>query len=208
MAAQPKIFAGFSDITTLNLALNRRGLPTLHAPMALTLHYPRPNWVLQNFKEALKGNLSHHPEAPRAETLIKGKAEGITTGGCLCLLCDSIATPDALDATGKILFIEDVDELPHRIDAMLTHLRNAGIIQKAAGIVIGEMTRSDEQPDDGTPKRPWREIVQDRLKDLNIPTIVNFPFGHVKEMLTVGLGLRVRLDADAGRIEYLEPFCA
>jgi muramoyltetrapeptide carboxypeptidase len=208
MAASRKIFAGFSDITTLHLALNRRGLPTLHSPMALTLHYERPPWVIDSFKRSLRGDLDPPQEAPPGETLVGGIAEGESVGGCLCLLTDSIATPDELDAKGKILFIEDVDEAPHRVDAMFTHLRNCGILQNSAGIVIGEMTRSDEHSFEGIGGRAWRSIVEDRVGDLGIPTVVNYPFGHMKAMLTVGLGVRVRLDADRGTVEYMEPFCA
>ena len=208
MAASGKLFAGFSDITTLHLALNRKGLPTLHAPMALTLHYERPPWVIDAFKRALKGDLNSPSEAPAAETITGGVASGKSVGGCLCLLTDSIGTEHALDAEGKILFIEDVDEAPHRIDAMLTHLLNTGILQKAAGIVIGEMTGSDELASEGIGGRSWRAIVEDRVGGLGIPAVVNFPFGHVKAMLTVGLGLAVELDANAGSIRYLEMLCA
>lgn len=208
IAEAGKLFAGFSDITTLHLALNRRGLPTLHSPMALTLHYERPEWVYDSFTRSLKGDLTTPTDAPRSETLVGGTAEGESVGGCLCLLADSIGTPNALDATGKILFIEDVDEAPHRVDAMLTHLRNSGILQSAAGIVVGEMTRTDEHAFEGIGGRPAREILLDRLGDLDKPLIVGYPFGHMKGMLTVGLGVRVRLDADAGTVTYLEPLCA
>ncbi len=207
MAQSGKLFGGFSDITVLHLALNRRGLPTLHSPMPLTLHYERPAWVHDSFLRALKGDLTPPAEAPAAETVVGGMAEGKSIGGCLCLLTDSIGTPEALDANGKILFIEDVDEAPHRVDAMLTHLRNSGILQSAAGIVIGEMTRTDERCDEGIGGRPWKRIVEDRIADLGKPAVVEFPFGHAKAMLTVGLGLQVRLDADAGTVTYLENLC-
>jgi len=126
----------------------------------------------------------------------------------MCLLCDSIGTPDSLSGEGRIILIEDVDENPHRIDAMLTHLLNAGILQKAAGVVFGEMTRSDEKVDEGIGGKPWREIVRDRVHHLGIPTVLDFPFGHAKNMLTLPLGVRARLDADAGTLTYTESICA
>ncbi len=207
MAASRKLFAGFSDITTLHLALNRRGLPTLHSPMVLSLFYPREPYVYDAFRRALKGDLTIPLEAPKPSTVVGGAAVGESVGGCLCLLTDSIGTPEALDAEGKVLFIEDVDEAPHRVDAMVTHLLNAGIIQKAAGIVIGEMTRTDEKADKDIGERSWREIVEERLGRLGIPLIVDFPFGHKKVMLPVALGVKVRLDADAGTVTYLESIC-
>ena len=207
VAASRKLFIGFSDITTLHLALNRRGLPTLHGPMALTLHYEREPWVYDSFLRSLAGDLTISEQAPSAKTMVEGVAEGITTGGCLCLLTDSIATPDALDVAGKILFIEDVDEAPHRIDAMFTHLLNANILQQAAGLVIGEMTRTDDRLDPAIGGKGWKQIVEERVLPLNIPTVVDFPFGHAKGMLTVGLGIRARLDATKCELTYLEPLC-
>ena len=137
-----------------------------------------------------------------------GTAEGEVTGGCLCLLTDSLATPDSIDCEGRIVLIEDVDEHPHRIDAMFTHLLNSNQIQKAAGIVVGEMTRTDEKPDEAIGGKPWKEIVEERLKPLGIPSIVNYPFGHAPNMLSLPLGVRARLDADAGTLTYLESPCA
>lgn len=204
IAASGKLFAGFSDVTTLHLALNRRGLPTLHAPMPITLGTPREEWVYDSFRRSLKGDLSTPPGTPTGETVVGGTAEGMVTGGCLCLLCDSIGTPEALETDGKILIIEDVDENPHRVDAMLTHLLNTGLAQACAGIVIGEMSGTDGKVDEGIGGMPWREIVQDRLGGLGIPMIVGYPFGHMPNMLTLGLGLRARLDADQGTLTYLE----
>jgi len=203
MAASGKLFAGFSDVTTLHLALNRRGLTTLHSPMALTLKTPRDSWVYESFKSALRGDFTIPGGAPTATCAVEGQGTGTLTGGCLCLLTDSIGTPDQIQFDGKIVLIEDVDETPHRVDAMLTHLLNAGLIQQAAGIVIGEMTRTDETIDAGIGGRPWREIVLERLGGLGIPMVIDFPFGHAKQMRTLPLGQLARLNASAGSLEIL-----
>lgn len=208
IARSGKLFAGFSDITVLHLALNRRGLPTLHAPMALTLSTQRDPWVLESFLRGWKGQDTLMPEAPRASTVVGGQAEGEVVGGCLCLLADSLGTSEPLDGEGKIVVIEDVDENPHRVDAMFTHLRACGTLDRCAGIVVGEMTRTDERRDEGIGGKPWREIVRDRLAPLGKPLIVDFPFGHVPQMLTLPLGVRARLDADLGELQYLESPCA
>jgi muramoyltetrapeptide carboxypeptidase len=208
IAASGKLLCGFSDITTLHVALNRRGLPTLHSPMALTLSVPRSEWVYDSLRRALRGDLTPPAEAPRAETIVGGTAEGVVVGGCLCLMADTLGTPESLDCAGSIVLIEDVDESPHRVDAMLTHLLNAGQIQRAAGIVVGEMTRTDEKTDEGIGGIPWREIVRGRLEPLGIPMVFDFPFGHKKDTLSLGLGIRARLDADTGTLKYLEPLCA
>ncbi|MFZ4506769.1 MAG: S66 peptidase family protein [Fimbriimonas sp.] len=208
MAASGKIFAGFSDITTLHLALLRRGLPVLHAPMGITLVRERARWVYDSLRRALCGEDPIPAEATKGTCLVPGIAEGSVTGGCLCLICDSLGTPDSIDCHGKIVIIEDVDENPHRVDAMLTHLINAGQIQHAAGIVIGEMSGTDERLDEGIGAKPWRTIVQDRLGGLGIPLIVDFPFGHAPQMLSLPLGIRALLDAEAGTLTYLESLCA
>lgn len=208
MAESGKMLCGFSDVTTLHLALNRRGLVTYHTPMLITLSVQREPWVIESFTNLLKGSDPFPMAATPAETVVGGTAEGVITGGCMCLLSDSLSTLDPLDAAGKILLIEDVDENPHRIDAMFTHFRNAGILQSAAGIVIGEMTGTDDRVDEKIGAMPWREIVLDRLRGIDVPTVINFPFGHMRTMLSIPLGVRARLDADQGRLQLLESPCA
>ncbi len=208
IADSGKMFLGFSDITTLHLALNRLGLATVHAPMALTLNYDREPWVYDSFLRVLKGEAPIPDEAPAGTTMVGGSAEGELIGGCLCLLTDSIGTPLGLNTEGKLLLIEDVDENPHRIDAMLTHLVNSGLAAQAAGFVVGEMTRTDERSDKDIGAKPWRAIVRDRLAPLGKPMVIDFPCGHAKAMLSLPLGIRARLDADAGRLTYVESLCA
>jgi len=207
MAASGKMFLGFSDVTTLHLALNRRGLVTFYAPMALTFSVERPAWVRESFLGALEGRVAVPAGAPRANSLRPGTVEGRTTGGCLCLVCDSIGTPDALDAQDKLLLLEDIDENPHRVDAMLTHLLHCGLIQRAAGLVIGEMTNTDSRCDATIGARAWREIFRERLQDVPVPAMVGYPFGHMSAMLTVPLGIRARMDASQGTLHFLESPC-
>jgi muramoyltetrapeptide carboxypeptidase len=208
IVASRKMLLGFSDVTTLHIALNNRGLATVHAPMALTLVAPREEFVYESFRAVLRGDNPIPASAPRAETAVSGTAVGKVVGGCMCLVCDTIGTPNEIDADGKILILEDVDENPHRVDAMLTHLLNAGIVQKASGILVGEMTGTDGKSDEGIGGKPWKEIFRDRLAPLGIPMIWDFPFGHNKNMLSLPLGVEARLDADVGTLEYLESHCA
>ena len=207
LAKSNKLFIGFSDVTVLHAALNRRGLPTLHAPMAITFAPDREPWVYESFINALKGGNPIPPSAPKGVCITPGKATGVVVGGCLVLICDLIGTPEQIDMTGKIVLIEDVDEAPHRVDAMLTHLRNSNSIQRAAGIVIGEMTRTDEKADQAIGAMPWRQIVKDRLGNLGIPCIVDFPCGHAAQMLSLPLGIQAELDATSGTMNYVESLC-
>ncbi len=202
IAATGKLLCGFSDITVLHVALNRRGLPTLHCPMSLTLHYDREPWVHESIKNGLEGVFETPTAAPRATTVVAGTAEGISCGGCLVLLADTIGTAEPIQAKDRILFLEDVDENPHRVDAMLTHLLNAKILEGCAGIVVGEMTRTDEKSDPTIGDQPWREILKERLQPLGIPTILGYAMGHAKNMLSVPLGVQTLLDASNCTVRF------
>lgn len=203
MAKSGKMFLGFSDITTLHIALNARGLVTYHAPMMLTLSVPREPWVIDSFLATLKGESPIPEGSPTGTCVVPGIASGEVTGGCLCLLTDSLGTENQLNCENKLLFIEDVDENPHRIDAMLTHLINSGQLKNVKGIIVGEMTGTDDRVDPTIGGLGWREIVKDRLGGLGKPLIIDFPFGHRKAgMLTLPLGLKATLDAESGSVSY------
>jgi len=207
LAATEKLFIGFSDVTVLHAPLNRRGLPTVHGPMAITLGYDREPWVYESFTNVLKGANPIPGTATPGKMLNPGKVQGSVVGGCLILICDLIGTVEQIDMTDKIVLLEDVDEAPHRVDAMLTQLLNAGCIQKAAGIVIGEMTRTDEKSDPAIGAMPWREIVKDRLGNLDMPIMIDFPCGHAPQMLSLPLGIRAVMDATHGTMNYVESLC-
>jgi muramoyltetrapeptide carboxypeptidase len=90
---------------------------------------------------------------------------------------------------------------------MLTHLLNAGALDGAQGIVVGEMTRTDDSPDQAIGAWPWRRIVEDRLAPMNVPMVMGFPFGHVHAPVSLPLGAVVELDADEGSLTLLEAPC-
>lgn len=204
-----KMFLGFSDITTIHVALNKLGLSTFYSPMGGAFNTPREEWVIRSFLNALSGENPFDVPYPRAKCIVPGIAVGETVGGCMVPFMDSLATPDEIDMDGKILLIEDVGERAHRIDALITHLLRTGKIQKCSGIVIGEMTGTDKLSQvnpDGKPSElykdvTWRDIVGERLSPLGIPMVIDFPFGHLPQMLTVPLGIPARLMADDGVLD-------
>ncbi len=207
LAQTEKLFIGFSDITIFHAHLNQCGLPTLYAPMPYTFGRVREQWVYESFRAAIAGENPIPAEAPRAETVNGGKAAGITVGGCLVLMCDLIGTPGQIDMTDKIVLIEDVDESPHRVDGLLTHMLNSGCLQKSAGIVVGEMTGTNAKIDIAVGSRTWETTVCERLSHVDVPSIINFPFGHMSNMLSLPLGIRAELDADSGTMKYVESLC-
>ena len=133
---------------------------------------------------------------------VEVREEGRLVGGNLSLICATLGTPYAIDADGAVLFIEDVNEPPYRVDRMMSHLRLAGVLDKVAGIVVGQFTCKDADE-----QAIQREVVIEYCRPLGCPVVANFPCGHVTDNATLPLGARVALDADAGTLEVLEPTC-
>jgi muramoyltetrapeptide carboxypeptidase len=150
------------------------------------------------------GVLPFPVDGGRADTLAGGVAEGPLLGGNLSLLSATLGTPFAIQPEGAILFIEEVGEHPYRLDRLLSHLRLAGVLSAVVGIAVGGITESPLM--DGAPAA--EEVVRDALGGLGIPVATGFPFGHIDDSWTLPLGVRARLDADAGTLALLEPAVA
>jgi muramoyltetrapeptide carboxypeptidase len=203
LSPYPKIFIGFSDLTTLHLYFHRHfGWITIQGPMVAS---PALRNITaqqeQNFLSLLT-DPDYHPTLsfPQLETWFPGTAEGTLTGGCLSLITASIGTAYEIETEGKILFLEDQGEAPYRLDRMLTHLRLAGKLHPLAGILLGDF--QDCEPTQGN--YTSSEILREILADLKIPIIANFPAGHGRDNWTIPLGAKVHMDADKGSIRYLD----
>ena len=202
----PKIFTGYSDITSLHLALTQQaGYVTFHSPNATSL----PN--LDALSEAAFWKLLESPEPygvlparPNAmQTLVPGSVEGELAGGCLCLLAHACGSRHTPDFKNKIVLIEDVNEAIYRADRDLTQLRNAGALNEAAGFILGTIShwqKNEADPPVNTLDALWRDF----FLPLGKPTLCGFPFGHEPNPLTLPLGVRTRLDADARTVTLLE----
>lgn len=207
IAAHPKVFAGYSDITGLHLALGRCcRLVTFHAPMPMTLADGRDpftwdNWLRAVSSAAPLGELRNPPGEP-VETLVPGRACGPVTGGNLSLVAASLGTPFEIDTRGRLLLLEDVGEEPYTIDRMLTQLRLAGKFADCAGIILGDWQNCG--PKDGGPSLPLAQVFADVVGPAGRPAIVNLQAGHCAHKLTVPLGAEARLDADAGTLTVTE----
>ena len=206
MLERPRPLIGFSDNTALHLALVRRGLVSFHGPHAAA--DPFPPFTGERLRELLvrpepAGVLPLPEESGERPAAIRGgAAEGPLVGGNLALLAATLGTPDALRAEGAILFFEEVGEPAYRIDRLLTQLELAGVLDAVAGVVIGGMTEVPIPTRDDIP--PVREVLAGRLHDRGVPVLTGCPVGHIDEMWTLPLGIRARLDADAGTLELLE----
>jgi muramoyltetrapeptide carboxypeptidase len=201
LARTRKPFLGYSDITALHLALHQNGLVTFHSPVLTTFADGIPDWSIDSFRNSLSGNFNAPTVATKGRTVCGGVASGTVEGGCLTLLTDSLGTPNEFNGNGKIVLIEDVNERPHRIDAMLTHLIEAGALEGVKGFVVGEMTGTNEHV--GSGGLSWEAIVEERLSRFNVPMIFGYPFGHVKAMLTIPMGCFATLNANEGTLTFV-----
>jgi muramoyltetrapeptide carboxypeptidase len=200
--AGPKVFVGYSDITALHEAFALRlGLATLHGPMVAVLDFLKNARAQDHLKATL-----FEPETvrtivglPDVAPLVPGRATGVTLGGCLCLLAADLGTPTARpSARGGLLCLEDTGEEPYRLDRMLTQLLRSGRLDGVAGVLLGSWEECG-------PYDEVRAVLADRLGPLGVPVVESFGFGHCEGALTVPLGVRAELDADAGELRLAVP---
>lgn len=202
----PKIILGGSDLTVLLWAIHQRtGLYTFFGPMALEIGRGLEGFSARVLWKILSENIigeftfppEHHPYS-----LKPGTARGRLIGGCLSLVVSLLGTEYFGDVSGRLLFLEEIGEKPFRIDRMLTHLRNAGVFNKISGLMLGDFHQCWEG-DDGESLQ-LREIIEQVLEDVNIPVMAGLPFGHGKLKMTLPLGIKAEMDADEGRLIFLE----
>jgi muramoyltetrapeptide carboxypeptidase len=196
----PKIFMGYSDVTTLLTWFADQGLVTFHGPM-VTKDFGSGLVDLPSFSAATSGEgFAISLAASAVEVLVPGVAEGILYGGCLSMLVASLGTPYSAQTEGKLLLLEDVAAKPYQIDRMLMHLKLAGKLHDVKGIIFGEMLDC-VQP--GGQSYTLQHIVLRVLGDLRIPIVYGLPSGHVsKPNITLPLGARAKLHASPeGSIE-------
>ncbi|WP_200216613.1 S66 peptidase family protein [Micromonospora coerulea] len=196
----PKVVAGFSDITALQFALWRGArLASVHGPGAAWLDDRTPLRSAQSLHAALMTTepvtLAAVAEEETFAVRVPGRAQGPLLGGNLCLITASIGTPDLPDLTGAVLLVEEVQEPPYKIDRMLTHLRRAGVLDGLAGVVVGQFTECADGWDTTV-----NDVLSERLGDLGVPVLGGLPIGHGVGQLTVPVGTRAVLDADAGTL--------
>lgn len=206
IAAHPKVFLGYSDVTALHTAITQCcGFVTYHALMPARWGDADP-YTLSQLRAALfgfpAGPLSL-PDGAALTALSGGRARGKLRGGNLTLLADSLGTPWELCTQGAILFLEDVDAPLHRIDAALTALRNAGKLEACAGFLLGAWTNCGpgDAPVAETPLS-LADIFRDLLPT-GKPVLAGLPAGHVLPTMSLPLGACLAMDACRGTLEVL-----
>jgi muramoyltetrapeptide carboxypeptidase len=209
----PKVFIGYSDITALHVAISdKTGLVTFHGPVGTS---DFNDYTLSHVKNVLmtpiapykielsEENLKKESNLFKTEVITAGKAHGRLTGGNLSLLSSAAGTPFAVKSfAGKIVFIEDIDERPYRVDRMLTQLLQSSDLKKAAGIALGVFDGCNPNKDENS--LSLMECFKDRLGNLGIPVIYGLSFGHIGHQFTLPMGIDTELDTDSKTLTFLE----
>jgi muramoyltetrapeptide carboxypeptidase len=213
IAAHPKPFIGYSDLTGVELALLKHcRLPTFFAPM-VTSDFARPStpqcletlWRLVCRPEA--AGVLADPRTHSAVTLVGGIAEGPLIGGTLSLVAHTLGTPHEVETEGCILFLEDVHEHPGRMERYLCQLLLAGKLDRAAGFLIGNAPYEALEAERSR-YLPIEEVYADLLAPLGKPLVYGWPLGHDPSPVSLPQGIRARLDADSRQVAILEPAVA
>jgi muramoyltetrapeptide carboxypeptidase len=197
-AAQPKLFIGYSDNTSLLSWLTCQcGITALYGPMIEgRLARGGEGYDAASFVQLARGGGKGLELRPAGMTVVReGEADGLLFGGTLTQLAGSLGTPYAFDPPdGCILFIEDVNERPYRIDRMLTQLRQAGVLTRARALIFGEMRNCSESPGGAGA----RDVAAAFAEDVRGPVLFGFPAGHTDgPCWTLPLGVHVRVRGTA-----------
>lgn len=204
----PKIFIGYSDITALHIAINQKSkLITYHGPMISTeLIKGLDEYSADYYKKFIFGYEKveelFNPEGDNLEVINSGIASGQLIGGNLSLICSSLGTKYEINTKNKILFLEEVEEVPYKIDRMLTHLKQSGKLKDANGIILGAFTNCIAP--NNKKSLSLQEVFNEIILPLKKPTISNLVCGHCLPTLTLPLGSKVLLDANNKKIKILE----
>lgn len=202
----PKIFVGYSDITTLHMAINEKtGLVTFHGPMAVSNFTGDYNTdTYKNFVDLLSNPVEKREIknfSKELEVISEGRASGRLVGGNLATLIATLGTEYDLDYSGKILFLEEIGERSYRVDRFLNQLKKHGVFEKIEGVILGDFK---DCPPASENDMTLQEVFEDYFKNLGKPVISNIESGHSEPMLTLPLGAMCEIDSFEKRVTILE----
>jgi muramoyltetrapeptide carboxypeptidase len=194
IAAARKPVVGYSDLTSLLVFITgHAGLVSFHGPtVAGRLGRGERGYDRRSFVAALsEATPVGEVGSGSLQTVTAGEAAGPLFGGTLTQLLASLATPFAFDPPpGCVLFLDEVNERPYRLDRMLVQLRLSGLLARASAVVFGELPGCDEPG--GTPSA--HSVIEEALADFAGPVLTGLPSGHTTgPALTLPLGVRTRV---------------
>ncbi len=197
----PKIVMGYSDITALLLAIYAKtGIVTFHGPVATSIWNP---FSVEYVKRILfEGEAIALQSRERPIAIASGKARGVLMGGNLSVLAAMVGSAYLPDWKQAILFVEEIGEEVYRIDRMLAQLKLAGILEQIAGFIFGQCIDCEpEKPDESL---SFMQVLSEYMQPLGIPALSGAAIGHVRDKMTVPVGVEVEIDSDRGTIQMLE----
>lgn len=192
----PKWVVGYSDITVLHSHIHNYGIETLHAQMPLEIEN-KTKETAESIRKVLFG------EQYGIEIIGSGPAinagiqniKGDLVGGNLSVLYSLCGSASEMKTDGKILFIEDLDEMLYHIDRMMINLKRSGYLKNLKALIIGGMTEmKDNKVYFG---KTAEEIIIDLVKEYNYPVITNFPAGHIADNRALIFGREVQLNVQS-----------
>lgn len=204
----PKILAGYSDVTALHIAINQKcGMTTFHTPMACTEFYKGvDDYTSESFKKYIfKPACTEKIENPEGygdfRSLVDGKAYGEIIGGNLSIVASLMGTPYEIDTKGKILFLEDIDEAPYKIDRMLMQLKLGNKFKDACGVILGSWRGCECS--NSNRSLTLEEVFEEIIVPENRPTIINAACGHTLPTMSIPMGDRFCINTDNCQIVHL-----
>lgn len=212
--ANPKILLGYSDITALHLALHRHaGLVSFHGPVASSgisdyasthlmavLTEPQAGYTIPMALENSRRALEEPHFAMR--TVHAGMASGPLMGGNLSLVSALAGTPYAADFRRSILFLEEVNEAPYRLDRWMTQLDLSVGFANAAAVMVGICENCG--PEDEDISLTLDQTLDIHLQPLAIPAVTGYSFGHIRNQFTLPVGVMAALDTERQTLTLLE----
>jgi muramoyltetrapeptide carboxypeptidase len=202
----PKIFIGYSDMTSLlTLFCDEANLTVFHGPMAAKDFAVEDGVDVLSWESSLTGAASWEAINSGAQGLVAGVAEGIFYGGCLPMLTATLGTRHEIQTGGTILFLEDVGSKPYQIDRMLIQLRQSGKFEGVRGIVFGEMNDCVQHPQQ---TYTLEEVVLRIVGNLGVPVAYGLRSGHVTQRnltLPIGVAASLVVSGNQAQLKFLEP---
>lgn len=205
----PKIFVGFSEITALQMAiLQKAGLITFAGPMLAPDFADNVSTYTEEFfwriitSNKKMGRLKY-PDNGKLTAITKGSSSGRILGGNLSVFAALIGTVYLPSMKEKILMLEDINELPYKIDRILNQMKMLKVFKQVRGVILGRFVGCYEH-DPMKKTLTLGEVMEDYLSHLKIPVLYAFPHGHIKDKVTVPLGLKVKINSTKGFIDYAE----
>lgn len=203
MQQHPKIFVGYSDLTTIQLAMFKHaGLITFSGPMvAAEMGRGIDPFTEENFWRMITSAFPfgevQKPNGENYAAIAKGKVAGRLIGGCLSLIAPIAGTRHLPSLDKKIFFVEDVGEAVYRWDRYFVQLRELGLLQRIGGFMLGHTT--DCQSPENDPSLTFDDLMRDYIKPLKVPAISGLDYGHGRVKHTIPIGARAELEISSRR---------